>query len=545
MAWFLPFPKRAGKSERRNSKYGLSPYLCRLGLEPLESRCLLSVVLPTGKGDWIHYLSTAETNLGVSSVQELFNYEASQGVQWVVVKAEDGSTTGSWGYSASVVTASSPHNAAERFCLGYIYRQFFWLSEAAELSTTLNIISSTSPDGFVIDAEAEYNNQPSAAAAYASGIKASYPNLLLAYSPLVDISVWPNYPYIQFGQYCDAVMPQAYFEVGPGYSPSGMVSYMDSQWSSWQNGLTGTQYAGSIKPIIPICQAYNDAYFTDNGTDLWRQFVNDLRTIQRPRLPAAIENVSFFDADAETSGMRTEIAAATIGFSAPILVGPGSSTTPGPTATKPTTFQWDQVTNATSYLLKVKDVTAGTGDNDLPDLQQFKTSYTLGLNGGDYLLVEHLCLRWLHRQAAAFDNVLLYHCGGSDPHRGPGSGATTRANGHQPDNVSVGPSNQRHQLLAKVKDVTAGTGITTYPISGGSTTSYTLELNGGDAYWWKRVCLRRLPRQAPFTTTYYFTTVAAPTLIGPGSSPLRGLRPPTRQRYSGTRWPTPRATRFS
>ena len=53
---------------------------------------------------------------------------------------------------------------------------------------------------------------------------------------------------------------------------------------------------------------------------------------------------------------------------APTLVGPGSTTPSGPYATTPTTFQWDQVPNATSYLLQEKDITAGTGINNLANL---------------------------------------------------------------------------------------------------------------------------------------------------------------------------------
>lgn len=265
-----------------------------------------------GKGDWYFYLQDAETNLGYTNVQALFNYEASQGVQFVVVKAQDGTTTGDWGYSSSVVSAA--HSAGMYiFAYGYLYGNYYGSGgEAAELSTTLSIISSTSPDGFIIDAEVQYTNQPTEASNYCAGFKASYPNLFLSYSPFVDISDWPSYPYIQFGQYCDAVMPQAYFELGYGYTPSQMVAYMDSQWSSWQNELVGTQYAGSIKPIVPICQAFNNQYFTDNGSDLI-DFVEDLTSDTNPATAGGYHGVSFFCADDETSGMRTEIAEASIG----------------------------------------------------------------------------------------------------------------------------------------------------------------------------------------------------------------------------------------
>ena len=275
--------------------------------------------VPTGKGDWIFYMSSAESNLGKSSASALFSYEASQGVKWVVVKAQDGTTTGDWGYSASVVTAA--HNAGLKiYAFGYVYGNYYSGSgESAELSTTKSIISSTSPDGFVIDAEVEYQGQPAAAAAYSSGIKAAYPNLFLAYAPFPIISDHESYPYLQFGEYCDAVMPQAYFETGSGYTPSSMVAELDSQWSYWQNIWTSGGYASSVKPIVPICQAYDDSYWTDNGSDLVN-FVTDLRTDHTPATAGGYHGVSFFDADSETSQMRTEIASASIGVPEPSTV---------------------------------------------------------------------------------------------------------------------------------------------------------------------------------------------------------------------------------
>jgi autotransporter-associated beta strand protein len=386
--WLKVPEKRAAKARRRPPG-AFHRVLC---CEPLEDRRLLSVSLPTGKGDWTFYLSDAESNLGKSSAQALFDYEASQGVKWVAVKAQDGTTTGDWGYSASVVAAA--HNAGLKiYAYAYVYGNYYSSTgEAAELSTTLSIISSTSPDGFIIDAETEYQGQASAAAAYSGGIKAAYPNLFLAYAPFPIISDHESYPYLQFGEYCDAVMPQAYFETGSGYTPAGMVAELDSQWSYWQDQWEDG-YASSIKPIIPICQAYNDSYFTDNGSDLL-DFVNDLKNDATPATAGGYQGVSFFDADAETPGMRTEIADASIGIAAPVLVSPGSGTSPGPTVSGTSqTFKWDQVTSATSYLLQVQDATTGAGTTTYPVSGGSTTSYALsGLTTGDaYLWNMYAC----------------------------------------------------------------------------------------------------------------------------------------------------------
>ena len=351
-------------------------------MEPLEDRRLLSVSLPSGKGDWTFYLSSAESNLGKSG-QAFFNYEASQGVSWIVVKAQDGTTTGDWGYSSTVVTEA--HNAGLKiYAYAYVYGNYYSGSgEADELSTTLSIINSTKPDGFVIDAEVEYQSQPTEAAAYASGIKAAYPNLFLAYAPFPIISDHESYPYIQFGEYCDAVMPQAYFETGSGYTPASMLSEIDSQWSYWDNIWATGGYPGSVKPIIPICQAYNDQYFTDNGSDLI-DFVNDFKNDSNPATSGGYQGVSFFDADYETSGMRTEIADASIGISPPTQVSPGNSSSPGPTVSGTSqTFTWDKVTNATSYLLQVTNTTTSTV-TDYTISSGSTTSYTVSsLTPGD------------------------------------------------------------------------------------------------------------------------------------------------------------------
>jgi len=64
---------------------------------------------------------------------------------------------------------------------------------------------------------------------------------------------------------------------------------------------------------------------------------------------------------------------------APILFSPGNNTNPEPTVCDTDqTFQWSQAANATSYLLQVKDVTAGTGIKTYPISDGWTTTYPLG-----------------------------------------------------------------------------------------------------------------------------------------------------------------------
>jgi hypothetical protein len=90
----------------------------------------------------------------------------------------------------------------------------------------------------------------------------------------------------------------------------------------------------------------------ENGSDLIN-FVNDLKSDSAPATAGGYQGISFFDADAETPGMRTEIAEATIGgstSSTPAITSP----TQGSTLTSSSaTFHWSSGTGVSDYFLYV------------------------------------------------------------------------------------------------------------------------------------------------------------------------------------------------
>ncbi len=120
------------------------------------------------------------------------------------------------------------------------------------------------------------------------------------------------------------------------------------------------------------------------------------------------------------------------GVSAPVLIAPGNSTSPGPTiGSISQTFQWYQVTNATSYLLQVKDITAATGITTYTIPSGSTTSRLAYPKSWPRLLVEHVCFqRWCFKPA--FSDVLFY-----DPIAGPIGSSPDCPGGEQqsrPDN---------------------------------------------------------------------------------------------------------------
>ena len=184
-----------------------------------------------GQGDWIWEMPSCETALGVSTAQAVIDYEAGRGMQWVTVKAGDG--TSEWSQWNSTVIKEAHAKGLKIFAWVYVYGNYtnttsgIYSSEAAELNVAKWALS-VGGDGLIIDAESEYEGQGAAASTYASGIKAAYPTLFLAYAPFPYISYHSTFPYVQFGRNCDAVMPQAYW-ADLGITVTNMVHDSNSE----------------------------------------------------------------------------------------------------------------------------------------------------------------------------------------------------------------------------------------------------------------------------------------------------------------------------
>ena len=222
-----------------------------------------------GQGDWIWEMPSCETALGVSTAQAVIDYEAGRGMQWVTVKAGDG--TSEWSQWNSTVIKEAHAKGLKIFAWVYVYGNYtnttsgIYSSEAAELNVAKWALS-VGGDGLIIDAESEYEGQGAAASTYASGIKAAYPTLFLAYAPFPYISYHSTFPYVQFGRNCDAVMPQAYW-ADLGITVTNMVHDMDGEWIAWQNSLTGLN-TNAIKPIVPIGQGWNFTGYTETAAEI-------------------------------------------------------------------------------------------------------------------------------------------------------------------------------------------------------------------------------------------------------------------------------------
>ena len=257
-----------------------------------------------GKGDWIWQMPATETHLGVSTVQGVIDYEKGMGVQWITVKCGDGASIWTQ-FNADLITRA---HAAGLKIFGWAYA--YGSNPSGEANVAINALN-LGADGFIIDAESEYEtlaNNSAVAAQYCQAIRAAYPTRFLAHAPFPYISYHSGLPYVTFGVYCDAVMPQDYWGA-IGVTPTKMITDMDSQWRTWQSGLTGTN-RNAIKPIVPLAQSYAPVTGAEITT-----FVNGIKSDSTPATTGGYQGVSFWDAQERTADMDAAVKAASIGTS--------------------------------------------------------------------------------------------------------------------------------------------------------------------------------------------------------------------------------------
>jgi parallel beta-helix repeat protein len=215
--------------------------------EPGDNPLVYSPPTPVaGKGIWIWRLSGAEGG-NVSAIIEKCK---KAGIKWVAIKCGDGTDFWSEQCTPSLITRF--HNAGIKF-LGW---QYVYGDDPIGEAGVADEILGTAVDGFIVDAESEYEGKPDSAVVYLEEIRGAHPDSFVAYTTFPIIDYHKDFPYIEFGRYSDAVMLQAYWKE-IGVSPEEMIDWMEEQWNKWHKIWKEGGYGDSIKPIIPIGQGWN------------------------------------------------------------------------------------------------------------------------------------------------------------------------------------------------------------------------------------------------------------------------------------------------
>ncbi|MDB6025045.1 MAG: uncharacterized protein JWM68_1268, partial [Verrucomicrobiales bacterium] len=262
-----------------------------------------------GTGEWVYVISTCVKQLGgsaenVTNVPSMFEFFKKHGVDYIAVKAGTGGKDFPSEKPQFTPELVKQAHAAGLRIFGYTRSDGKDVPGEIALACKLNAMGT---DGFIIDAEAEWESTklgdkgPALAIELCKGIRKAYPTRFLGHAPMPIISKHSSFPYKEFGRYCDATMPQAYWK-SIGVSPKRMVDWMENEWHEWNKSLSG-DWTNAIKPLAPIAQAWSptEDRILRGGEIL--QFANILKSVKNPASPTGYKGISYWRCDLHSKGM--------------------------------------------------------------------------------------------------------------------------------------------------------------------------------------------------------------------------------------------------
>jgi hypothetical protein len=126
-----------------------------------------------------------------------------------------------------------------------------------------------------------------------------------------------SFPYIEFGRYCDVVLPQDYwydqFSGSGGVTPEYMTTLMNSDWIHWQGVWAGEGDSSSIKPLAPIGQGFQGASPSPIPGSQLTRFMWCLKTNSPCATAGGIRGISFWVGDQHTTDDWNAIQSINIG----------------------------------------------------------------------------------------------------------------------------------------------------------------------------------------------------------------------------------------
>lgn len=211
--------------------------------EPEEELPVLSTPLE-GKGIWIWRMVMAEDG----NVARIIERAKDADLRWIAIKGGDGS---SWWSQLTKTVVHELQNAGLKV-FGWVYT--YGSNPENEAAVAIHVLD-LGCNGLIVDAEREYEGKPSNAEVYMRTIRAAHPSAFIAYSTFPLISLHPTFPYIEFGRYCDAFMPQCYWK-DIGLGPREMVRRTREEWTDWVKDLRNSGREQSVVPLFPVGQGY-------------------------------------------------------------------------------------------------------------------------------------------------------------------------------------------------------------------------------------------------------------------------------------------------
>ena len=304
----------------------------------------------TGKGMWIWKIWETEGG----NLSTVISRLKDSGVKWLIVKCGDSDSyynepgkylynwASSYGGFSNIINQFH-NNSIKVFGWHFVYSyDLYGVSGVTEADVSNKILNIPGIDGLVINAEEDYEGKGSIAEQYMQNIRANHPNSFTAYSSFARVTGHEWFPWLEFGQYCDVNMPQAYWAARL-LTPEEEVNRMKSDFDYWHNVWRNSGHGNSVKPMIPVGQGG----YVGIGRDIYPSevflFCNTVQGY-------GYQGVSLYAYHIMTQTSWNEYTSSwSPSVSPPTLVSP----TNGSHQTCGITFQWNSIPNADRYELFV------------------------------------------------------------------------------------------------------------------------------------------------------------------------------------------------
>lgn len=241
-------------------KFGFFVFLLFLANFPANAS------VPTvGKGMWTWEIWDADNG----SLDSIISTLKGAGVTWVTLKLGDGNSSWNRPGEALYTWASQyggvdsvivrfHENGIKVYGWQYVYGTSEWSGPGvapSEFDVTSEILDTPGIDGFIIDAESEFENvgMNTVAAEYMDSIRTLFPQAFVALSSFARVTGHSTFPWVTFLESCNVNMPQDYWAVRP-LTPLQEYDDMWNDFSSWENKWISEGYVNAVKPIVPTGQ---------------------------------------------------------------------------------------------------------------------------------------------------------------------------------------------------------------------------------------------------------------------------------------------------
>lgn len=210
---------------------------------------------PWGRGQWIWNIPNCEGG----NIQAIIDKCKKYNISYVIIKSYDGENCFPSNANPQLTKAITDQFHANNIRV-YSWSFNYGANPEREANLALWSLEQLGVDGHIFDAETAFEELPDPAGAanhILQKVRSAHPDAFLAHAPYPYIDYHTRFPYLEFGKYCDAVMPQMYWGT-IGISVDKMVADMFAQWTKWENSWQASGHGESIKPIIPLGQAYDN-----------------------------------------------------------------------------------------------------------------------------------------------------------------------------------------------------------------------------------------------------------------------------------------------